>query len=298
MWFWRLGMPLLALGLILCGSTDLSAQQVTVATPFHGISDSFFEHTGVNWAFNYKGLRGSFGRPNMAAAGFGNFDPNAGISGGFAVRGRGFNGHLNFNASQGFRQSFITEVPSVTLMNGYPGRISDSSSRPFVMGLIPVVGDAPMLGGFPSAGMPRPFNSPGYLPSPPRNDRVRQMLQQLAEQEQAEAEQRRPRVEPIPADSSSATARASRESDSSAADSSSAGRAVASVAEAQRLFRQEQAAREKKAEGYLRRGLAAEQDGRTRSAVAYYRIAQRDASEATKAKAQGRLDALKSSAER
>jgi hypothetical protein len=82
-----------------------------------------------------------------------------------------------------------------------------------------------------------------------------------------------------------------------AAGSSSAARAVPSVAEARRQFQREQAARQERARELLRRGLEAERAGNARTAKAYYEMVLRDAAGSTKTQAQSRLSALTASGE-
>ena len=92
----------------------------------------------------------------MAVPPFGGFGPSAGLRSGFAVRRPGFNGFMNFAAGQGYRQSFVTQAPSVTLFNGWPGFVSDTSLSPFVIGQIPVVGGFPIVP-YGGAMMPQPI---------------------------------------------------------------------------------------------------------------------------------------------
>src|SRR5262245_12837964 len=125
-------------------------QQVNVGTPFNAAGSSFFEQIGVGWGIRGNGWFANFPGPAPAPP-FGGFDPNAGANFGFA----GPNGFLNFTAGQGANTTFTGQAPSVTVMNGATGFFSDTVQRPFVTGLIPVVG------GFPVAPPLGPVSSPG-----------------------------------------------------------------------------------------------------------------------------------------
>ncbi|MGE0605690.1 MAG: hypothetical protein AB7O62_01095 [Pirellulales bacterium] len=141
--FWRWPVKCWLGGLLaavlLCPAAGYSQQQVHVAQPFNNVSDSFFESfgfsgalSGPNWFANWGGA---------AAPPFGNFNPQAGASGGFGIQGRGFNGAFGFNAAQGFSRSAISQTPGLTLMNGGSGFIGDQQFSPFVLGVVPVVGN-------------------------------------------------------------------------------------------------------------------------------------------------------------
>ncbi|MDX1948512.1 MAG: hypothetical protein SFU86_24210 [Pirellulaceae bacterium] len=130
-----------ALNLLACSA---SAQQVNVGTPFHSAGHNFYEQIGVSWGLRGRGWFANFGGPAPAPA-FGGFDPGAQANFGFGGR----NGFLNFTAGQGSDRSLVSSTPSVTVMNGGTGFFSDTVQRPFVTGVIPVVGAGaagPVLG--------------------------------------------------------------------------------------------------------------------------------------------------------
>lgn len=114
---------------------DCFAQQANIETPFHGAGHGFHEQIGVRWGLRGNGWFFNFGGPAPAPA-FGGFDPNAGASLGFG----GPNGFFGLTASQGSDRSLVSSSPSVTVMNGGMGFFSDTQQRPFVTGLVPVVG--------------------------------------------------------------------------------------------------------------------------------------------------------------
>lgn len=126
--------------LVTLAATDASAQMVSIGTPRQSVSDSFYERFGLGWSLNGPGFNARFGGGTPGAPQFGGFTPNAGIQGGMSIGGGGFNGNLNFGAAQGVRRNFTSITPSVTTMNGYPGSITNSTQRPFVTGVVPIVG--------------------------------------------------------------------------------------------------------------------------------------------------------------
>ncbi len=79
----------------------------------------------------------SFG---LAVPQFGSFDPGAGASMGFAILSD-IEAFFFINAAQGDRRSNVLQAPKVTMFNGQFATISDQSLTPFVMSVIPVVGD-------------------------------------------------------------------------------------------------------------------------------------------------------------
>jgi hypothetical protein len=145
-------------GLTISGA---EAQQMTIGTPFNSASDSFYERMGVgfnNFQWHGGGVhrngadnpmspqfffrQGSF---NSAIPQFGGYDPSADATFGFNLRHKKWDADFNFAFGQGSRRSLVTQVPSVTIMNGQRGYVSDTSQSPFVIGLIPVVGDYPVV---------------------------------------------------------------------------------------------------------------------------------------------------------
>lgn len=71
---------------------------------------------------------------------FGGFDPTAGASLGFAILSD-IEAFFFINAAQGDRRSNVLQAPKVTLFNGQQATVSDTSQSPFVISVIPVVGD-------------------------------------------------------------------------------------------------------------------------------------------------------------
>jgi hypothetical protein len=128
---------------VLCGAEIASAQYSFVQTPFNGASNSFYENIGTSWALQGRGWFANFGGAAGAGvpAGFGGFDPNAQANLGVGFRGNGFSGRFNLTAGQGSDMSLTTSTPGVTVANGGIGFFSDVQQRPFVLGIVPVVGE-------------------------------------------------------------------------------------------------------------------------------------------------------------
>jgi len=116
------------------------AQQVYVSTPSINMSDSFYEWFGIDWGYHSRGRHGSFffnrGSSQGTMPRFGGFDPASAARLGFSSGGFSF----NLTAAQGSNRSITSSTPSVTVMNGAVGSVRDVQLRPFVTGLIPVVG--------------------------------------------------------------------------------------------------------------------------------------------------------------
>jgi hypothetical protein len=129
-----------------------AAQQVTVTAPMQNLSERFFERTGVSWELNGPNFFARFGNATSGLPPFGGFDPNAGLTTGFAIRGGDWTARLFMNASQGVQRTHTTVAPTITLQNGQPGFLIDQVQRPFVVGFVPVVGG----GGSPLFSVPSP----------------------------------------------------------------------------------------------------------------------------------------------
>jgi len=291
------------------------AQQVTVSAPFHQLSDSFYERMGTSWSGNFKGIPFSVGGGSLAVPQYGGYDPNGGLNTGFAFGGRGYSGNMNLFAGQGYRQNFVTQTPSVTMMNGQTGSVQDTSQSPFVIGQIPVVGN---WNGGPIAQPYLP--QPVFQPSMSQQSKVDQWKQQLAEAEVREAQARevarhaepvRPAPVVVPIDRGALAARnpddggllmgegfAPRQPAGSAPAvqsqvDSSAGRAVPSVAMARQLRAQEDAAKNEQARALIQRGLAAEEEGKPGVAIIYYQQAASRSSDAWREKIEARIGDLR-----
>ncbi len=81
--------------------------------------------------------QGSFG---LATPQFGGFDPGSAASIGFAILSD-IEAFFFIEAAQGDKRSNVLQAPKVTLFNGQQAFVSDTSQSPFVISVIPVVGD-------------------------------------------------------------------------------------------------------------------------------------------------------------
>ncbi len=76
----------------------------------------------------------------LAVPQFGGFDATAGATMGFAILSD-IEAYFFINAAQGDVRSNVLQAPRVTLFNGQQAFVSDTSQTPFVISVIPVVGD-------------------------------------------------------------------------------------------------------------------------------------------------------------
>ncbi|WP_235934773.1 general secretion pathway protein GspD [Candidatus Laterigemmans baculatus] len=144
--------------------------QVTIEVRFITLSDSFYERIGVDFDFAIDdnvatippedrgpsvtvGLsnqnrvltsdldiqfnQGSFG---PTAPTFGGYSPGQGAQVGFAILSD-IEAFFFLEAAQGDSRSNVLQAPKVTLFDGQMASINDTTSRPFVTSIIPVVGD-------------------------------------------------------------------------------------------------------------------------------------------------------------
>ncbi len=127
-----------ALALAVVGVSEARGQYSKVAAPFGTAGDSFYENIGVGWGF--RGPNFSFNSVGPAPPPFGGHIPGADASFGVSGRGNGFGFNFNVTAGQGSSRTFTSQTPTLVVPNGVPGFLFDGQQRPFVTGLIPVVG--------------------------------------------------------------------------------------------------------------------------------------------------------------
>jgi hypothetical protein len=270
----------------LAGGATLG-QQVTIGTPFHTMSDGFFERMGVGFSGNYRGANFNVNTFSQAVPTFGGYQPGTGLTTGFAINGP--KGQLNFNVelSQGYHQSFVTQTPMVTLMNGQTGYFSDTSQTPFVISTIPVVAAFPPVVSLSPMPSPQQLAGAAGMPMTGGNPRVQAMRQAAA---QPAAPRKAAPPEPAAVEDEGPAGRLM------AAQESTAGRAAPSVAEARRMHAQEEAAGQEELKALFERGLAAEEAGKPGVAKVYYQQVARRASGELKERVQTRLDDLRGAA--
>ncbi|MGD0382783.1 MAG: hypothetical protein ABSA77_04615, partial [Thermoguttaceae bacterium] len=76
----------------------------------------------------------------LAVPQFGGFDASAGATLGFAILSD-IEAYFFINAAQGDKRTNVLQAPKVTLFNGQNAMFSDTTQTPFVITVIPVVGD-------------------------------------------------------------------------------------------------------------------------------------------------------------
>ena len=239
--------------LMLSGSTLAQAQYSQIETPFNSIGHSFYENIGVSWGLQGNGWFARFGGAG-ATPPFGGFDPASGGQIGGAFRGGGVSGFLNFTAGQGSDTFIGGRSASVVVPNGGMGFISDTIQRPFVLGIVPVVGAEPV--------------------SP-----VKQALSRLKEGDTGRGE---------PSKRTAANPQSSnRNPQTSAAD-----RGDLSVAEIRALQAAEDAEQAAAIEPLIARAQECEAEGKPGLARIYYRQASRNASGSRKAEINAKIRSL------
>ncbi|MBI5758127.1 MAG: hypothetical protein HZA46_06385 [Planctomycetales bacterium] len=165
----HLNRVLLAIVMVLPIARPAAAQMITTQTPFQNNSASFFESTSVGWSLNGPGYFARFGNPGLSRPPFGGYVPGAGLTTGFQTNGGGFSSNFLFDFSQGSSYSSVSTTPVLTTTNGYPGFLAVGQQQNFVTGVVPVVGNGggffyvPSTAWYPT-GYFNGFN-PGYGPA-------------------------------------------------------------------------------------------------------------------------------------
>jgi hypothetical protein len=167
------------------------AQQVYVSAPSINMSDSFYEWFGIDWGYQSRGRHGSFFFNRGSSLGtrprFGGFDPASAARLGFSSQGSNHGFFFNLTAAQGSHRSITSTTPSVNLTHGAIGSVRDVQMRPFVTGLIPVVG------------------SRGYRVSPPvLISPLKERLARLRYEQTRQTKQAKQSVSPDPPDAPTA----------------------------------------------------------------------------------------------
>ena len=234
--------------------------QVTVATPFHQTGNSFFEQIGVGFNFHAGNFFFQQNVPGAALPPFGGAVPGAGLQTGFNVHAPGgIDAQFHLVAAQGAGTNMVSTTPSVTLPNGMPGGVFDASMTPFVMGVVPVVGDQAGGGNSPLRERLERLKEAGPAAYGPR------------EKKPATAEPR-PAEAPQPDAQPSSGGGAGPGTDS--AGSSSAGRPpAASVSQLRQAHAAVEAAEQQEVQRLVEKGRQAEAAGKPAQACILYRQA-------------------------
>lgn len=120
-------------------SAPLSAQLIQQQVPFQSFGDSYYDASGVAWGVRGPGFFADF-NGNAAVPPFGGFDPNAGARTGVGFRNGPWSGNLGLSLNQGGSRLSSSTTAGLTTTNGFPGSISSQTFRPFVTGVVPIVG--------------------------------------------------------------------------------------------------------------------------------------------------------------
>jgi hypothetical protein len=276
-------MTIIVLASIICWQGQAApAQQIQLTSPFQTINDSFYENFGFgginagrsgpkgNWHFNT-------GPASSAPPPFGGYDPGAD-----ARFGMQFGGPLglgfNMLAGQGSTRSNTVTAPTIVIPNGGTGSLFSGSIRPFVTGVIPVVGNAPIGPMLPMA----PQSSVSPLAA-----RVAQLQQQqAATQAAADAG-----LAPAPVEADAAIA-ADAARPATRAAPSTANHGDLSVAEIRRQQAAEDAALLEEIQVRIEKARGLEEAGKPALAKIYYQQAATRASGELKKQLQDKLRAL------
>lgn len=119
---------------------SLHAQMVVVELPWVNYSEAYQEFFHTHWGLSWTGPGGGFFFHQGSDAPwlpFGTPIPAAHIGWGGRVGPLRYHAHIS--AAQASHRSLEVVVPSLTLMNGYPGYLIDARYRPFVVQTVPVV---------------------------------------------------------------------------------------------------------------------------------------------------------------
>ncbi len=120
------------------------AQNVYYSTPLVSVTDSFYEWYGIDWNYRWRGPNSNFffhrGGSQATIPPFGGFNPATAGRLGFSTQGANHAFSFGLTAAQGSHRTITSSTPSVTVSNGAIGSVRDVQMRPFVTGLIPVVG--------------------------------------------------------------------------------------------------------------------------------------------------------------
>ena len=245
------------------------------------INDSFYENFGFGGInMGRSGPGGGWylntGPATSTPPPFGGYDPAADARFGMQFGGP-FGFGFNMLAGQGSTRSNTVTAPTIVIPNGGTGSIFSGSVRPFVTGVIPVVGNAPFGPMMPMA--PQPSLSP-------LAERVAQLQQQQAATQAAggaDPDPRRrcsPRCPPAMTDplviqggQVEAKAAAGRPAAPAAAADSTANHGDLSVAEIRRQQAAQDAARMEEIQVRIEKAQGLEEAGKPGLAKIYYQQA-------------------------
>jgi hypothetical protein len=149
--------------MLLSASSAVAQPMVYTTTPLQANGDRFFESSNMNWSLRGPNFCATFGGPNIGVPRFGGYNPNAGISSGWAFNSGRFSGSFGFNFSQGYERTSTTVAPSLMLTNGQTGQFFSGVRRPFVYSLVPVVPPGGAFFSSPSPAFQQQYRQPGSI---------------------------------------------------------------------------------------------------------------------------------------
>ena len=109
----------------------------TAITGLQGVGNNPAQNGVFTSSLDIPFQQGSYA---LAVPQFGAFDAGAGATVGFAILSD-IEAFFFINAAQGDKRTNVLQAPKVTLFNGQQAFVSDTSQTPFVISVIPVVGD-------------------------------------------------------------------------------------------------------------------------------------------------------------
>ncbi len=148
-----------------------SAQNINITNPITRLNERSYSHSGINFGFGFPGGSGPGSRVqglgprgnltpwlgfqyggNQAFPIFGGYSPNAGARLDFSKRGPNGGFSFGINMAKGSTRTLSSVAPSLTVQNGFGGTLFSGQTRPFVTGMVPIVGGYPS-GSFQTGGI-------------------------------------------------------------------------------------------------------------------------------------------------
>ena len=139
-------LPAAAITLAWCVASTASGQMIQVNNPFFSSSNGFVEDVG----FGFGIFPQSSFAPNgtVVFRGPGLTPPLGGNSLsanlGFGVLGKNVDLFFNLSGYQASSRQLVSQTVTLAVPNGGAGQLIDASFRPFVVGIVPVVGAQPI----------------------------------------------------------------------------------------------------------------------------------------------------------
>jgi hypothetical protein len=252
-----------------------SAQQVQLTNPYQQLRDSFYESFGLGWGASGRGFFFGTGPATSTPPPFGGYDPANDARFGFGGIGGGLSFGFGGLFGTGSTRTNVVESPTIVLPNGGYGGLFSGSQRPFVTGVVPVLGDGVFNGATPGVG------SAGPSAVSPLQERLTRLQQ---------GETPGARRAPAPTDPEAVTAARPASAPSGASGGSTAAHGDLSVAEIRRQQAAGDTHRDAEVRERLEKARSYEEAGKPSIAKIYY---QQAAARATGELKQQLLDKIK-----